>query len=327
MFPDLTEPVRMPSLFPVPTHIVKRQTVFTITPGTASIFGIWKPHVIEPTTIPKINEGYRSGFMYQNGISFVHPNNADEDIINNQSYVREYTPSLLQSTAGLVHGGARLIGAFIELEYIGTVEQHAGLIECGLHLHSANSAYDLQAPHLMTQSEIIQSPFYRKFKPMDGVRCVWFPIDEESFNFQDFDISVLDSGADAQVDTAQGRETALKQITLRQPTFPEWAINLTGLSLNQNIRVHMCSFYETVPDEALKDIYGAKKGSASASTGNLRGAINQAVQSEMIATPSKSSNSWGMYREKAMGYLNDLSQAYGLYQTVAPMIGNLIKFV
>jgi len=319
MFPDLVEPVRMPSIFPVPTHVVRRQTVQTISPTASSIHAIWKPHTIKAfegatATEASIMEGYRSGFHYQYGDGSL--NNDDGSPLTSQgAFTSVYTPSLTE-TPGLLHGGARLIGAFIEIEYVGTLDNHAGLIECGVHMHSANSCRDLIRVHGYSQSEILQAPFYRKFKPMDGVRCVWFPADDDAFNFQNYDIDNNGTGEadpDAGV-TTDAIDTRLDQVRLRQPVFPEWAINLSGLSLAQGIRIHMCSYYETVPDEKVKDIFMARKTGSSVDTGRLKSAVTDAVQSQMVATPAKSSLGFSQFRDKASSFLDTLNQSYSLYQ-------------
>lgn len=329
MFPDIVPPVRMPSLFPIPTHIVRRQTVHTITPLAGNINAVWKPHTVQTTdlltTIPttwnedKIAEGYRSGFHYTtNQIVGASENNADNTTnVQPINWLNVFTPSLMGST-GLVHGGARMIGAFIEIEYIGTLDDHAGLIECGLHMHSANTAYDLHMIHGFSQAEIIQAPFYRKFKPMDGLRCVWFPSDDEAFNFQDYDIDSAGTGIGdpnaANQTTAAGISERLRTISLRGAVYPEWGINFTGLTVSQGIRVHMCSFYETVPDEAQKDIYMASKTRNYADVGKIKSAVTDVVQTAMIATPAKSSTGFVALKEKAMQYIDGAQQAYGVFQ-------------
>ena len=325
MFPDIIDPVRMPSLFPVPTHIVRRQQVFTIAPtATGNIFGLWKPHTIQThingtDSEASVEAGYRSAFHYKTAV--ITDGNSDSETANEpKNFTSIYNPSL-SSVTGLVHGGCRLIGAFIEIEYIGTAEQHAGLIECGIHMHSANTAFDLVRVHGYTQSEMIQAPFYRKFKPSDGVRCVWFPADDDAFNFQDYDIAPGGSGqADpnaAVVDVG----SRLNQINLRNPVYPEWAINMTGLSINQNIRIHMCSYYETVPDEDLKDIYMAKKTRSTVDIGRLKSAVTEAVQSEMVATPAKTSMAWDSFRGQAASFVAGLTRTYGIYQDVRAGMG------
>lgn len=327
MFPDLVEPVRMPSLFPVPTHIVRRQQVVTIAPtATGNIFGVWKPHTIQ-THINGVDDeasieaGYRSAFHYKTVA--ITSSNADNDVGNEpKSFTSIYNPSI-STVSGLVHGGCRLIGAFIEIEYIGTADMHAGLIECGVHMHSANTALDLVRVHAFTQGEIIQAPFYRKFKPSEGVRCVWFPADDDAFNFQDYDVTPSGTGQSDPNALTVDIGSRLQQINLRNPVYPEWAINMTGLSLNQNVRLHMCSYYETVPDEEFKDIYMAKKTRSTVDTGRLKSAVTEAVQSEMVATAAKTSMSWGGFRQQAISFIDGLSRTYGIYQDVRNGMGAL----
>lgn len=336
MFPDIVSPVRMPSLFPVPTHIVRRQHVFTITPTAANLYCMWKPHTIQTSDGLNFNEarvleGYRSAFHYTNNSAFIDSNSDAIAAANTsqENFTSQYTPSLL-GAGGLVHGGARMIGGFVEVEYIGTLDSHAGIIECGLHMHSANNPVDLTRVHMFNQGEMMQAPFYRKFKPSDGVRCVWFPVDDENFSFQDFDINLDGTGEvdpDSTNQTTQaGVNQRLKLITLRTPVYPEWGINLTGLTINQAIRVHICSYYETVPDENVRDIYMAAKTKNFTDTGKLKSAVTEAVQSEMVATSAKSSSGFGGFKDKAMQYLDAAQVAYGVYSGARSALGALGMF-
>lgn len=322
MFPDLVDPVRMPSLFPVPTHIVKRQQVQTIIPTTGNLYAIWKPFTIDNGTEATVQDGYRSMFAFTPTESTSNDDdNAGTNVQSN--HTRYYTPPL-SNVAGLVHGGARMIGAFLEIEYIGTADQHAGIIEVGLHMHSANSGVDLVRAHTYSQSEIIQAPFYRKFKPADGCRVVWFPVDEEAFNFQDFDTRASGIG---EADPATGPDdpvSRLKQITLRTPVHPEWCINFSGLSLNQSLRVHLCSYYEVVPEESYRDIYMARKASSQVNVSSLKTAISNTVQAEMVATPAKSSLGFGSFRDKAKMFIDGISTAYSLYKDPVSVFSSMM---
>jgi hypothetical protein len=305
LFPDIVEPVRMPSLFPIPSHLCKRQTVFTINANaTGNIFGLFKPLTVDPGDL---NSGYRSSFSY----IFTNPlaNNSDDPLsagaVQQAGANTNYTPSL-NGIAGLIHGGARLIASVIEIDYIGTLDQHSGLIECGLHMHSVNSFTDMKMVHLYDQSEIIQAPFYKKFKPMDGVRCVWFPVDDNDFQFQDYDIAAAGIGETATSAT----------VTLRQPVFPQWAINLTGIQNNQQIRVHICSYFETIVDEAYRDIFMVTRGKSSASLPQVKAAVNTAVQNGLASTPSKTSGLWSGYYDQMRQFVAGAKEAFGLVSDI-----------
>lgn len=316
IFPDLLDPVRMPSLFPVPSHLCKRQTVFTVDANaTGNIYGLFKPLTVDPGDL---DAGYRSAFSY----IFTDPvlgQNSDDPlaggVVEQAGANTRYTPSLTGVT-GLIHGGARLIASVIEVEYMGTLEQHSGLIEVGLHMHSVNSLTDMKIVHLFDQAEIVQAPLYKKFKPMDGARCVWFPVDDNDFQFQDYDIGGAGTG--------EGTTTSLN-LTLRQPVFPQWAINLSGIQNNQRLRFSICSYFETLPDENYRDIFMATRSKQNPPLANVKSAVSAAVQTGAVSTPAKSSGMWGGYLSGIGSILAQAKEAYGLVQDYAPMFTGILS--
>lgn len=316
VFPDIVDPIRMPSLFPIPSHMCKRQSVFTIDANaTGNIYGLFKPLTVDPGDL---NSGYRSAFSYIFTDPVLNQNSDDPlgvGVVQQAGANTRYTPSL-NGVTGLIHGGARLIASFIELEYMGTLDQHSGIVEVGLHMHSVNSLTDMKIVHLYDQGEIIQAPMYKKFKPMDGVRCCWFPVDDNDFQFQDYDIS--GSG------TGEGTTTSLN-LTLRQPVFPQWAINLTGIQNNQRIRVHMCSYFETIPDEAYRDIFMASRSRSNPPLSSVKSAVSGMVQNGVMATPAKSSGLWGGYFSGISSILAKAKEAYGLVQDYGPMVTDILS--
>lgn len=312
LFPDIVEPKKMPSLFPLPTHIVRRQVVgqMQIPPG-GSLWCMFKPVTVDPAGI---NSGFRSAFIRRETPPVA--NNSDNDGNNLQTHGSNntvYGPSLTTGL-GLTHGGVRLIGSFIEVEYMGTIEQTSGIIECGLHVHSVNSLIDMESVHYYEQSEMIQAPMYKKFKPQDGVRCVWFPIDDNDFNFQNYDIGTSEINEGATGAT----------VRLSQHNFVEWAINLTGFQVGQQCRFHFCSYYETIPDEGVRDIYMATRGRQGAPANQYKMAINDAVAQGAVSTAAKTSGGFAGFYNEAKKYLSSLNSAYGLIKDVAPIVGNFV---
>lgn len=312
LFPDMVEPKKMPSLFPLPTHICRRQVVGQMQiPAGGQLWCMWKPTTIDPNGI---NTGYRSAFIRRE-----IPPIANNDDINGNNFQEHgdnntvYGPGL-GGGLGLLHGGVRLIGAFIEVEYMGTVDQTSGFIEVGLHVHSVNSLQDMKSVHFYEQSEMIQAPMYKKFKPQDGARCVWFPIDDNDFQFQNYDIGTSEIGENAVPTT----------VTLSQHNFVEWAINLTGFQVGQQCRFHFCAYYETIPDEGVRDIYMATRGKSLAPASQFKMAVNDAVAQGAVSTPSKSGGGFNSFYLEAKKYLGSLNNAYGLVRDVAPIIGNFV---
>jgi hypothetical protein len=312
LFPDLLEAQRMPSMFPVPTHVIRRQRVFNLSLATAgqTLYCLWMPETVQtasPTaTLGAVNgllEGQRMSFLSASDINNVtYGDNNDIGNINASTNtmappISAYAPSSVNiQPTNLAHGGVRLIGAFCELEYVGTVENHSGMIEVGLHLHAANDLVGLSTPHLFDSTEIIQAPFYRKFRPMDGCRVVWFPIDNQDFEFQDYATDylsrnmVLDTGV--QLTAANATATTFQQLSnaygpLKKTVRPEWAINLSGLQVGQAVRVHMCAYYETIPDEGFRDLYMPRRTNEVADPAKAKSLISTIAQHGVFSTPAK----------------------------------------
>ena len=159
--------------------------------------------------------------------------------------------------------------------------------------------------HFFSQGEIVQAPFYKKYKPSDGVRCVWFPIDENDFMFQDYDTgSIGDEAATAQT------------VTLRQPVFNQWAINMTGITPGQTIRFHICSYYECIPDEVYKDIYMAKRNMTPGNPANSTIAISTMINKGVGATAAKSSPSFQNHIDGAMKMIDSVGSNLGLIKDI-----------
>lgn len=309
MFPEISTPTRMPSLFPVPTHLMKRQTVGLIKFGATdvAIKGMFRPDVIENAAVgpPATPDYVGSDFVWRHYTETVNrdTDNSDtsaDNLINAPAsawasvFSRIQTPSLTQSVA---HGGYRLVASTIEFEYLGTIEQHAGLIEVGLHIHSRDD--NGAAIHLAADGEIVQMPCYRKFKPMDGARMVWFPIDGKDFEF----LPMIGASVSA---TAASHKTNVAQ----------WCVNVSGMSSGQTLRVHLQSYYEVIPDEADYDIYLPRKPSQAANPDQLKQATADLVNAGAVATPAKSSSMWGQGFEMARNFVTRVSELYGLYNQV-----------
>ena len=126
MFPDLYEPKRMPSMFPVPTHIVRRQRVFNITQAVAgnTIYCLWKPEGIPQLTGTlgvsanyAVLGGFRPVFDFvEASSSQLYPNNTDAQNVAVSSY---YTPSVVaevdQGTGALTYTILRVMFSFLGL--------------------------------------------------------------------------------------------------------------------------------------------------------------------------------------------------------------------
>lgn len=337
-FPDLIEPQRMPSMFPIPTHIIRRQKVTTLSLPAVSagstIYGIFRPETWNAGYTFSNNlanstadmgtpyDGIRSDFIWR--MSAPGVDLRDNTFLANQgglygSYGHLVAPSVTGVAGGysttsatftptnVGNGGVRLIGSYIEIEYVGTAEQHSGMIECALRMHNAQHLSELAVPMFMDDSEIVQGAQYKKFKPVDGIRCVWFPIDNADYEFTNY---ATDWRANQVLDVTAG--TAPVQVTdataftnsfglddvsnafgpLKKRVYPQWCINISGLQVGQPIRISVVSYYETVPDDFYRDIFMPKKTREYMDPARSKATVTALAQHGIFATPAKSSGGW-----------------------------------
>lgn len=316
LFPDILEPVRMPSLFPVPTHVFKRQQLATISLASGesgyNIRMLWSP-----AHNAQIESGLNSGVLYyrkvnasDSGYTSLDTTNDDTVTVSTAAVAGKTTAVSGVNIPGIsgdvAHGGIRLIGAFIELEYIGTADQHSGTIEVGFHAHSRDDRTSEGALHFANDSEIIQMPFYKRYRPSEGARCIWFPIDQQDFLF-----APAGAGVTTPVSTTQ---------TFR-PIAVQWCININGLQVGQTIRCHVCNVYESIPDEASQDLFCPKKADSAISLDGARQAVSAVVAQGGATTPSKTSGNFQVVYDAIKGAASMASDAYGLYKVMSNPIG------
>lgn len=254
--------------------------------------------------------GYLSNAAASYSVSLVDVTGAGDVSISigpNATPTLQYnsTPAVTSSVA---HGGQRIIGAFIEFEYIGTTLEHSGYIEVGLHYHAIDDEFSLRTAHFMSPAEIIQAPYYKRFKPIDGARCVWFPIDYNDFTFVKTYIDTGTLGPEALAGQRLGRP--------QNPIRLEWGINFQGFQPNQAMRCHMTTFFETIPDEKDRDLYNTSTYKGKLNIQQSQQIVAQVVNEGMVSTPSK--NSWYNNIGKAINTMFDMTNA------IAPKIANVI---
>lgn len=362
LFPDLCEPQRMPSMFPVPTHIIRRQRVTTLSLSTPSagstIYGLYRPEtwpvgLTQGMSMANTNavlgfpyDGIRSDFVWR--MSAPGVDLRDNTYIVNASgnydlYGHLTAPSVTGvasgygATAGTFaptnvgNGGVRLIGSFLEIEYVGTVEQHSGMIEVGLRMHNAQHLNELAIPMFMDDSEIVQAPFYKKFKPSDGARVVWFPVDNGDFQFTNYAtdwranqvLEVSNGVSPTTITDSNPFSTAidLNDVSnafgpLQKRVYPQWAVNISGLQVGQSIRISIVSYYETVPDDSYRDLFLPRKTTEFIDPSKAKSAVTAMVQQGVFATPAKTSSVWSSIRDGLLGVAKFMANAY---QYVGPV--------
>lgn len=85
-------------------------------------------------------------------------------------------------------GGQRLIGAVIEIEYLGKVDNIEGIVEIAMNTNTVNTKHSvapLEDINFFSEDAIQQAPYYRRFRLSDGIKAIWFPMDEERFSFNE----------------------------------------------------------------------------------------------------------------------------------------------
>lgn len=275
LFPDMLSPQRMPALFPLATHIYKERTIFNLGNSDETIRCVWQPEL------------YRglSRFAYITA-PFSSTDNTDP---NTASTFLHATGTVERSD--VAHGGVRLIGAYLEIDYLGTVDASRGLIEVGLHINSHKSLLtsttspvtDVSDVHFATDAEIQQLPYYQKFHASHGTRLIWFPIDQTKFEFAPH--FSTDGFLDA---NSLDHNTPYTQDKVRL----EWAINITNpVAGNYNYRVSMVSVYESIPDDNKADLFCPEKPKYSGDPDNAMKGVHKIVQHTAGASTSKSSKS------------------------------------
>ena len=88
----------------------------------------------------------------------------------------------------LCAGGQRMIGAVIEIEYLGKVDNIEGIVEIAMNTNTVNTkhcAAPLEDINFFSEDAIQQAPYYRRFRLSDGIKAIWFPMDEERFSFNE----------------------------------------------------------------------------------------------------------------------------------------------
>lgn len=219
--PDMVEAVKMPSLFPIPTHIVRRRITQTFdAEETPSL--MWSPeYVYGQGVLVGRKKGAASAFVnihdVVEGAAAVSMTAAEYGVLKSSdwdglsypgvglvNYPFSVTPPLTDSLSA---GGARLIGASLEIEYLGRIDDIQGIIEIAMNTNTANTKRTLaplQDMAFFSQDAIQQAPYYKRYRLSDGVRTIWIPLDESRFDFNEcyqlydrVETQTLVSGSDA----------------------------------------------------------------------------------------------------------------------------------
>lgn len=290
--PDLVEPVKMPSLFPIPTHLCRRRLTKTITVGGTASGSIqtlvWAPEHYHGLGVlcGQHNASVAAGPAY---------NNFWEDTTDNWSQgfspdqPRYHYTGALQD--GISTGGQRLIGAFMRLEYLGKIDDISGKIEIGLNINSfhhgkiSGQSDWHRSIKFSTSDQIQQMPFYSCVGLSEGARAIWFPIDTSKFEFETgtrIEKMTFDSGTGLPNSFPNPQTIEEDQAgpgydfsNYQDPVRIEWHIRFVGVQTEVPVRIRIQQFYETVPNETVMDNYYPKKSKTAGEPDDAMKAVHK----------------------------------------------------
>lgn len=193
--PDKFPCVRMPALFPINSHKVRRRITKTMTVGPGGIKKvIWAPEHL-------YGQGFLFGTGRAGGLDFEEARRyqlaAADATYHDIAPV--YTPGNWSTDVdqfdrtdplytNLSDGGCKLIGAVLNIEYLGKTDDISGLIEIGMKLNSGNNPTgNIVFNDVKTYSDedMVQSSYYKRIRLSEGMRTIWIPIDESRFEFNE----------------------------------------------------------------------------------------------------------------------------------------------
>lgn len=305
--PTQISPARMPVMFPIETHIYKETATTSINISTSTGLGyrsLWQPE-------------------YARGIGRYTYLNAYAGNIDNTNPANPTSTKIVlgddSSRSQVALGGVRLIGAELVIDYLGSVEDSQGLIECGLKLNSHKnlltdgSTFILNDDdqHFATDDEMARAPYYTKHRLSDGIRTIWFPIDKSKFEWRPH----WHADAVNPTTVAQQQQSPFNQ----DPVRLEWFINIIAPPSTASgvIRVRIHQYYESVPDEQFNNLFCPERPMSGDSENAIR-AVHESIKHTGGASHSLSgmgtfmsavADKVGQYFMPALG---GLAQGYGM---------------
>jgi hypothetical protein len=220
VMPDLVGPVRMPAFMPIHSHIVKRRLTKTITVGpTKTKHLVWAPEQFTGNGFLYGNDSASDANINPTESFGTSPNAGDW---NASGHFWDSTDNLTNQVA---HGGCRLIGAVMNIQYLGKFDDISGLVEIGLHLNSHLDGGTTTATnehfedvHFATDDEMQQAPYYTSQRLNNGARMIWFPIDSSKFEFKRASVTLgnnttaTDTDGNAQINTGSTTYSQVDQV-------------------------------------------------------------------------------------------------------------------
>jgi len=254
--PSQVPPARMPSMFPIESHVIRKRSTGNLLVGSDTKNYIkWAPELY-----------IGSSGLFADASGFTQ---GDNEL---GSSAADFAVIHSAITPQVGHGGCRLIGAYLTLRYTGKFDNASGVIDVGAHMHGSKNltisvknesfatpgyftGFYTDNLHFSTIDEVQSSTYHQTFTPQEGVHLVWFPIDQSRFEFRQ-------PGTNVVMNMQKPADTAfdLPVASISHPVTLEWDITVMGIEASQNYRYEMVSFYEVIPDTAFNDDYMPQRG-------------------------------------------------------------------
>jgi len=355
MMPYHFEPIRMPSFFPIPTHIFARRIIKNVVVGPTGLNSfVWTPAktrsigMIAGTKRSPSNDNIETIPELQD----LNYQSSDWGPSNTFPTVYDVTDSVSEDIAS---GGVRLIGAYLCIDYLGKVDDISGIIEVGMQINSQlenfSPTFWREGLHFSTLREIQQQYQYRKYRIDENVKLIWIPVDSERFRFgrvSRHQVTTPEVLADptttppteavpAVAELGYDREFGTNPLHITgyaHNTKMSWNINVTT-QVDVPMRFTIVQYYESVPDEDKSDDYYPKAPHSAADTDTARKVVHS-ISKKIDLSRSKESRVnkghilkriYEVGKEYLPTILGTLNTARTAYQYARPFLASGPKFM
>jgi len=224
LFPDIYEPVRPPTLFPYPTHMFRDIGSMNLTATGGALYLAWAPFNRGTASTSSLLTTWNASNAFVANTNIGGAITGEVDTAHN-------VPSVTGISAMHVRG----IGAFIQVSYIGRLDEMSGVIEVGLAIDDGVNGNNSAATRYVTTAALKGLYQYKKYDVSHGVRCVYLPLAPQALEF------------------IGGSQTSLN---LNQV----YHVHISGVTTSSGVfRVDYGYYYDGIPDESAYNTLLPKK--------------------------------------------------------------------
>lgn len=178
--PDGEQPVRMPSQISYPSALVQYNQNFTLTLPVGDFTAFVAPQNSLMNTSGAVSRDYRFCTRITTGLPYA--GTSWQAFISNSPVFDTSTPGYAGNSFFpylSTFDSARVIGAVVELTYMGTLTNCSGSIIASASIRPSNSTpYAFSANDVAPSvSQQFNQKIVKKFSASETVRMVWFPVD------------------------------------------------------------------------------------------------------------------------------------------------------